>query len=126
MIRSCQADAFIHSSAQYQLFTGRVIPGFPEHGFVGAVRLGSESDSLPGYVVIPDPYGTIEAGQPVYSNAFPPPCISRAYFAPARNRFSIWNCRLVSIWTSAGKRWRLCVSSTKPAWRLTMTNFPHA
>ena len=34
--------------------------------------LGSESQSLPGYVVMPDPYGTIEAGQPVYSNAFLP------------------------------------------------------
>jgi hypothetical protein len=34
--------------------------------------LGSESESLPGYVVMPDPYGTIEAGQPVYSNAFLP------------------------------------------------------
>ena len=34
--------------------------------------LGSESDSLPGYVVMPDPGGTIEAGQPVYANAFLP------------------------------------------------------
>src|SRR5438105_13258153 len=26
VIRSCQADAFVHSAAQYQLFTGRIIP----------------------------------------------------------------------------------------------------
>jgi hypothetical protein len=51
--------------------------------------LGSESDSLPGYVVIPDPYGTIEAGQPVYSNAFLPsmyqPSVFRAGKKPVLN-----------------------------------------
>jgi hypothetical protein len=72
VIRSCQADAFIHSSAQYQLFTGRILPGFPAMGSWALYGLGSESESLPGYVVMPDPYGTIEAGQPVYANAFLP------------------------------------------------------
>jgi hypothetical protein len=89
VIRSCQADAFIHSSAQYQLFTGRVIPGFPSMGSWTLYGLGSESDSLPGYVVIPDPYGTIEAGQPVYSNAFLPsmyqPSVFRAGKKPVLN-----------------------------------------
>ena len=89
IIRSCQADAFIHSSAQYQLFTGRVIPGFPSMGSWALYGLGSESESLPGYVVIPDPYGTIEAGQPVYSNAFLPsmyqPSIFRAGKKPVLN-----------------------------------------
>ena len=72
VIRSCTAAAFIHSSAQYQLFTGRILPGFPSMGAWSVYGLGSESESLPGYVVMPDPYGTIEAGQPVYSNAFLP------------------------------------------------------
>lgn len=72
VIRSCQADAFIHSSAQYQLFTGRILPGFPSMGSWSVFGLGSESQSLPGYVVMPDPFGTIEAGQPVYANAFLP------------------------------------------------------
>ncbi len=72
VIRSCQADAFIHSSAQYQLFTGRIVPGFPSMGSWSLYGLGSESESLPGYVVMPDPFGTIEAGQPVYANAFLP------------------------------------------------------
>src|SRR4029077_2670237 len=72
VIRSCQADAFVHSAAQYQLFTGRIIPGFPSMGSWLLYGLGSESESLPGYVVMPDPGGTIEAGQPVYANAFLP------------------------------------------------------
>src|SRR5262249_55667875 len=77
------------SSAQYQLFTGRVIPGFPNVGSWALYGLGSESDSLPGYVVIPDPYGTIEAGQPVYSNGFLPsvyqPSVLRAGKKPVLN-----------------------------------------
>ena len=72
VIRSCQADAFVHSAAQYQLFTGRIIPGFPSLGSWVVYGLGSESESLPGYVVMPDPGGTIEAGQPVYANGFLP------------------------------------------------------
>ena len=51
--------------------------------------LGSESESLPAYVVMPDPGGTIEAGQPVYSNAFLPsiyqPNVFRAGKKPVLN-----------------------------------------
>src|SRR5947199_3353407 len=89
VIRSCQADAFVHSAAQYQLFTGRIIPGFPSMGAWVLYGLGSESESLPGYVVMPDPGGTIEAGQPVYANAFLPsvyqPSAFRAGAKPVLN-----------------------------------------
>ncbi|MEO8129916.1 MAG: DUF1501 domain-containing protein, partial [Bryobacteraceae bacterium] len=72
VIRSCQGDAVVHSAAQYQVMTGRVIPGFPGMGAWVMYGLGSESESLPGYVVIPDPSGAIEAGMPMYSNGFLP------------------------------------------------------
>lgn len=89
VIRSCQADAFVHSAAQYQLFTGRIIPGFPSMGSWLMFGLGSESRSLPGYVVMPDPGGTIEAGQPVYANGFLPsvyqPSVFRAGPKPVLN-----------------------------------------
>ena len=89
VIRSCQADAFVHSAAQYQLFTGRIIPGFPSVGSWVLYGLGSESESLPGYVVMPDPGGTIEAGQPVYANGFLPsvyqPNVFRAGKKPVLN-----------------------------------------
>ena len=89
VIRSCQADAFVHSAAQYQLFTGRIIPGFPSVGSWVLYGLGSESESLPGYVVMPDPGGTIEAGQPVYANGFLPsvyqPNVFRAGRKPVLN-----------------------------------------
>jgi hypothetical protein len=72
VIRSCHGDMVVHSAAQYQLFTGRVIPGFPSMGSWTLYGLGTESDSLPGYVVMPDPKGALEAGQPMYANGFLP------------------------------------------------------
>ena len=70
VIRSCHGDMVVHSAAQYQLFTGRVIPGFPSMGSWVIYGLGCESDSLPAYVVLPDPKGALEAGQPMYTQGF--------------------------------------------------------
>src|SRR2546421_12024342 len=72
VIRSCYGDMVVHSAAQYQLFTGRIVPGFPSMGSWITYGLGSESDSLPSYVVMPDPLGALEAGQPLYANGFFP------------------------------------------------------
>jgi hypothetical protein len=72
VIRSCHGDMVVHSAAQYQLLTGRILPGFPSMGSWVIYGLGSESESLPAYVVIPDPKGALEAGQPMYTNGFLP------------------------------------------------------
>ena len=72
VIRSCHADMVVHSAAQYQLMTGRILPGFPSMGSWALYGLGAETDSLPAYVVIPDPKGALEAGQPMYTNGFLP------------------------------------------------------
>ena len=72
VLRSCHGDMVVHSAAQYQLMTGRIIPGFPSMGSWTTYGLGSESDSLPAYVVMPDPDGALEAGQPMYTNGFLP------------------------------------------------------
>ena len=82
VIRSCHGDMVVHSAAQYQLFTGRVIPGFPSMGAWTIYGLGSESDSLPAYVVMPDPHGAQEAGQPMYSNGFLPAIYQPTMFRP--------------------------------------------
>ena len=71
-----------HSAAQYQLFSGRVIPGFPSMGSWTLYGLGSESESLPGYVVMPDPLGALEAGAPMYSNGFLPSVYQPTMFRP--------------------------------------------
>jgi len=89
VIRSCYGDMVVHSAAQYQLFSGRIIPGFPSMGSWALYGLGSESESLPGYVVMPDPKGALEAGAPMYSNGFLPsvyqPTIFRAGDRPVLN-----------------------------------------
>ena len=72
VMRSCHGDMVVHSAAQYQLFTGRIVPGFPSMGSWVIYGLGSESESLPAYVVMPDPKGALEARQPMYTNGFLP------------------------------------------------------
>src|SRR6266545_1293248 len=82
VVRSCHGDMVVHSAAQYQLFTGRVIPGFPSMGSWVIHGLGSESESLPAYVVMPDPKGALEAGQPMYTNGFLPAVYQPTMFRP--------------------------------------------
>ncbi len=89
VVRSCHGDSVVHSAAQYQLFAGRVVPGFPSLGSWAVYGLGCESDSLPAYVVMPDPAGALEAGQPMYANGFLPavyqPTMFRTQGKPVRN-----------------------------------------
>jgi Protein of unknown function (DUF1501) len=82
VIRSCHGDMVVHSAAQYELFTGRVVPGFPSMGSWVVYGLGSESRSLPSYVVMPDPRGALEAGQPMYMHGFLPAVYQPTMFRP--------------------------------------------
>jgi hypothetical protein len=72
ILRGCHGDMVVHSAAQYQLMTGRILPGFPNMGSWVTYGLGSESSSLPAYCVLPDPKGALEAGQPMYMQGFLP------------------------------------------------------
>jgi hypothetical protein len=82
ILRSCHGDMVVHSAAQYEMFSGRVVPGFPSMGSWTLYGLGSESESLPSYVVMPDPLGALEAGQPMYSNGFLPAVYQPTMFRP--------------------------------------------
>jgi hypothetical protein len=89
VLRSCHGDLVVHSAAQYELFTGRVVPGFPSMGSWVVYGLGSEARALPAYVVLPDPEGALEAGQPLYLHGFLPsvyqPTLFRNGPQPVRN-----------------------------------------
>jgi hypothetical protein len=89
VVRSCHGDMVVHSAAQYELFTGRIVPGYPSMGSWLVYGLGTESDALPAYVVMPDPKGALEAGQPMYMNGFLPaiyqPTLFRAGDRPVFN-----------------------------------------
>jgi hypothetical protein len=82
VVRSCYGDMVVHSAAQYELFSGRTVPGFPSMGSWTIYGLGSESDSLPAYVVMPDPKGALEAGQPMYMHGFLPAVYQPTMFRP--------------------------------------------
>lgn len=84
VIRSCHGDMVVHSAAQYQMMTGRIIPGFPAMGSWVIYGLGTESDSLPAYVVMPDPKGALEAGQPMYMNGFLPAVYQPSMLRPGK------------------------------------------
>ena len=89
VLRSCHGDMVVHSSAQYQLFSGRTVPGFPSMGSWVVYGLGSESESMPAYMVMPDDHGALEGGQPMYANGFLPavyqPTMLRSGERPLRN-----------------------------------------
>jgi len=89
VLRSCHGDMVVHSAAQYELFTGRTVPGFPSVGAWVVYGLGSESRGLPAYVAMPDAHGALEAGQPMYMHGFLPavyqPTMFRSGPRPVRN-----------------------------------------
>jgi hypothetical protein len=82
VVRSCYGDMVVHSAAQYELFSGRTVPGFPSMGSWMIYGLGAESENLPAYVVMPDPKGALEAGQPMYMHGFLPAIYQPTMFRP--------------------------------------------
>src|ERR1700721_2124441 len=44
VIRSMHGDMVVHSAAQYQMMTGRIIPGFPAMGSEGVYGLGWDAE----------------------------------------------------------------------------------
>jgi len=82
VIRSCHGNSVVHSAAEYELFSGRIVPGFPSMGSWITYGLGSESDSLPSYVVMPDPKGALPGGQPMYDRGFLPAVFQPTMFRP--------------------------------------------
>ena len=51
--RGCQVDSVNHPTAMYQMNTGRIFMGYPSLGSWVTYGLGSESENLPAYVVMP-------------------------------------------------------------------------
>jgi hypothetical protein len=56
----------------YQVNTGRILMGYPSMGSWVTYGLGSESENLPAYVVMPQPEGTPEGGAPCWGAGFLP------------------------------------------------------
>lgn len=59
---SMQSKTALHGPACFMMNTGFTLPGFPSMGAWVTYGLGSESDDLPAYVVLPDPRGLPPGG----------------------------------------------------------------
>lgn len=62
----------VHGPATFLQSTGFVLPGFPSAGAWVSYGLGSENDSLPAFVVLPDSRGFPPGGPKNWSNGFLP------------------------------------------------------
>jgi hypothetical protein len=72
VVRSCWADSVNHPQAVYQMNTGSILMGRPSLGSWVTYGLGTESQDLPAFVVLPDPGGGIKGGPPAYGAGFLP------------------------------------------------------
>ena len=59
VIRSLHGDRVNHPQSVYQMNTGSILMGRPSLGSWVSYGLGTENDSLPAFVVLPDPGGGV-------------------------------------------------------------------
>ncbi len=71
-LRSCWCTSTVHAPAMYELHSGRTIMGLPSLGAWATYGLGSASDNLPAYCVLPQPEGPPEGGAPCWGAGFLP------------------------------------------------------
>ncbi|MBK9170833.1 MAG: DUF1501 domain-containing protein [Bryobacterales bacterium] len=81
-VRSFYTESVVHAPAMYQVHTGRILMGYPSMGSWVTYGLGSESENLPAYVVMPQPEGTPEGGTPCWGAGFLPAVHQGTVFRP--------------------------------------------
>jgi hypothetical protein len=72
VIRSMYAETSNHTPATFQAHSGFRLNGFPVVGSWAVYGLGSETDDLPAFVVLPDARGLPAGGSINWSNGFLP------------------------------------------------------
>ena len=71
-VHSMTADSPLHGSAMLQMNSGRILSGSPALGSWATYGLGTENESLPGFVVMLDPTGGPISGAKNWSSGFMP------------------------------------------------------
>jgi hypothetical protein len=71
-LRACWCNSTIHAPAMYELHTGRTLMGHPSIGSWVTYGLGSVSENLPAYCVMPQPEGVPEGGAPCWGAGYLP------------------------------------------------------
>ena len=85
IINSCHADSHAHGSALVAMNTGSTFIGRPSLGSWSVYGLGTDNQSLPGYVVMMDKRGGPISGEPNYSSGFMPSTYQGTLFRPTGN-----------------------------------------
>lgn len=81
-VRSFYTDSVVHAPAMYHVHTGHILMGYPSMGSWITYGLGTESENLPAYVVMPQPEGTPEGGTPCWGSGFLPAVYQGTLFRP--------------------------------------------
>jgi Protein of unknown function (DUF1501) len=71
-LKSCWCTNTVHAPAMYELHSGRTFMGHPSIGSWVTYGLGSESENLPAYCVLPQPEGVPEGGAPCWGSGYLP------------------------------------------------------
>ncbi len=72
LLRGCYGDSVTHPESVYLMNNGSILMGKPSLGAWAAYGLGTENQSMPAFVVMPDPAGWVKGGAPAWSNGFLP------------------------------------------------------
>src|ERR1019366_4246249 len=72
VLRGCRGDSVTHPESVYLMNTGSILMGRPSLGAWAAYGLGTESQNMPAYVVLPDPHGWVKGGAPAWGNGYLP------------------------------------------------------
>lgn len=71
-VTSMLSKSNVHGPATFMQNTGFILPGFPSAGSWISYALGSETENLPDFVVLPDPRGMPPNGSANWSSGFLP------------------------------------------------------
>ncbi len=85
VLRSCHGDSVNHPQSVYQMNTGSILMGKPSVGAWVAYGLGTENQSMPAYVVMPDPTSGPKGGPPAWGNGYLPATYQGATMRPGEN-----------------------------------------
>ncbi len=72
VLRGCRGDSVTHPESVYLMNTGSILMGRASLGSWVAYGLGTESQNMPAFVVLPDPGGWVKGGAPAWGNGYLP------------------------------------------------------
>jgi hypothetical protein len=72
LLRGCHGDSVTHPESVYLMNTGSILMGRASLGAWATYGLGTESQNLPAFVVLPDPGGWVKGGAPAWGNGYLP------------------------------------------------------